>query len=158
MTLRPGRGHHFFNLISTRHERGSIILTSNKGFGEWGELLGGTVIASAILDRLLYHSHVINIRGESYRLREKPNAGLFSSHHLLGGGRGERQRQLHRLNESLVTWQPTKRSSSSRVDQFKFGDTEIKQEVGQLETGDQGEPEPGGSGHHRRFRSNLRRR
>ena len=43
----------FFTLVSARYERGSIILTSNKGFGEWGELLGDTVIASAILDRLL---------------------------------------------------------------------------------------------------------
>ena len=59
----------FFTLVSARYERGSIILTSNKGFGEWGELLGDTVIASAVLDRLLHHSHVLNIRGESYRLR-----------------------------------------------------------------------------------------
>ena len=44
-----------------------IILTSNKGFGEWGELLGDTVIASAVLDRLLHHSHVLNIRGASGR-------------------------------------------------------------------------------------------
>ena len=56
----------FFTLVSARYERGSIILTSNKGFGEWGELLGDTVIASAVLDRLLHHSHVLNIRGESY--------------------------------------------------------------------------------------------
>ena len=69
----------FFTLVSARYERGSIILTSNKGFGEWGELLGDTVIASAVLDRLLHHSHVLNIRGESYRLREKRQAGLFPS-------------------------------------------------------------------------------
>ena len=75
----------FFTLVSARYEKGSIILTSNKGFGEWGELLGDTVIASAVLDRLLHHSHVLNIRGESYRLREKRQAGLFSSHQLLGG-------------------------------------------------------------------------
>ena len=74
----------FFTLVSARYERGSIILTSNKGFGEWGELLGDTVIASAVLDRLLHHSHVLNIRGESYRLREKGQGGLFSSRHLLG--------------------------------------------------------------------------
>ena len=74
----------FFTLVSARYERGSIILTSNKGFGEWGELLGDTVIASAVLDRLLHHSHVLNIRGESYRLREKRQSGIFSSHHLLG--------------------------------------------------------------------------
>ena len=74
----------FFTRDAARYERGSIILTSNKGFGEWGELLGDTVIASAVLDRLLHHSHVLNIRGENYRLREKRQAGLFSSHHLLG--------------------------------------------------------------------------
>ena len=71
----------FFTLVSARYERGSIILTSNKGFGEWGELLGDSVIASAVLDRLLHHSHVLNIRGESYRLREKRQAGLFPSQH-----------------------------------------------------------------------------
>ncbi len=73
----------FFSLVSARYERGSIILTSNKGFAEWGELLGDTVIATAILDRLLHHSHVLNIRGESYRLRDKRQAGLLTSHQLL---------------------------------------------------------------------------
>ena len=75
----------FFTLVSARYERGSIILTSNKGFGEWCELLGDTVISSAVLERLLHHSHVLNIRGESFRLREKCQVGLFSSHHLLSG-------------------------------------------------------------------------
>ena len=74
----------FFSLVSARYERGSIILTSNKGFADWGELLGDTVIATAILDRLLHHSHVINIRGESYRLKDKRQAGLLTSQHLLG--------------------------------------------------------------------------
>lgn len=68
-----------FALISARYERGSIILTSNKSFAEWGEVLGDPVLATAILDRLLHHSHVINIRGDSYRLREKKRAGLFAS-------------------------------------------------------------------------------
>ena len=68
-----------FTLISARYERGSVILTSNKGFAEWGEVLGDPVVATAILDRLLHHSHVLNIRGESYRLREKKRAGLFAS-------------------------------------------------------------------------------
>ena len=65
-----------FSLVAERYERGSIILTSNKGFAEWGDLLGDTVVATAILDRLLHHSHVLNIRGSSYRLREKQQAGL----------------------------------------------------------------------------------
>jgi len=68
-----------FTLISARYERGSVVLTSNKGFGEWGEVLGDPVVAAAILDRLLHHSHVLNIRGESYRLREKKRAGLFTT-------------------------------------------------------------------------------
>jgi DNA replication protein DnaC len=68
-----------FQVISKRYERGSILMTSNKGFGEWGEVFAGDpVIASAMLDRLLHHSHVLNIRGESYRLKEKRQAGLFS--------------------------------------------------------------------------------
>ena len=67
--------------MSARYERGSIILTSNKGFGEWGELLGDSVIASAVLDRLLHHSHVLNIRSERSRLREKRQAGLLPSQH-----------------------------------------------------------------------------
>ncbi len=66
-----------FPLISARYERGSIVLTSNKSIAEWGEVLGDAVIATAILDRLLHPSHVLNIRGESYRLREKKRAGLF---------------------------------------------------------------------------------
>jgi len=66
-----------FTLISARYERGSIVLTSNKGFAEWGDVLGDTVIATAILDRLLHHSYVLNIRGESYRLKEKRQAGLL---------------------------------------------------------------------------------
>ena len=73
----------FFSLVSARYERGSIILTSNNGFAEWGELLGDTVIATAILDRLLHQSHVLNIRGESYRLKDKRHAGLLTSQQLL---------------------------------------------------------------------------
>jgi DNA replication protein DnaC len=69
--------HLFFQLISRRYERGAIILTSNQSFGQWGEVFGNAVIATAILDRLLHHSVVINIKGESYRLREKQKAGLL---------------------------------------------------------------------------------
>ena len=80
-------------LLQTHYERGIIILTSNKGFGEWGELLGDTVIASAVLDRLLHHSHVLNIRGESYRRREKRQAGLFPSLQQLRPAPEETSRQ-----------------------------------------------------------------
>jgi DNA replication protein DnaC len=66
---------HLFQVIARRYETGSVILTSNKAFTEWGTILGGdSVVASAILDRLLHHSIVFNIKGESYRLREKRDA------------------------------------------------------------------------------------
>ncbi len=69
----------FFQLVSRRYERGAIILTSNQSLGAWGEVFGDPIIASAILDRLLHHSSTINIKGESYRLREKLKAGLVKS-------------------------------------------------------------------------------
>lgn len=61
----------FFQLISLKYEKTSIILTSNRGFGEWSEIFTDQVIASAILDRLLHHSTVVNIKGNSYRLKER---------------------------------------------------------------------------------------
>jgi DNA replication protein DnaC len=54
-----------------------MILTSNQSFGQWAEVFGDPIIAPAILDRLLHHSHVPNITGESYRLKEKQQAGLL---------------------------------------------------------------------------------
>ena len=73
----PQAAHLFFQLVSRRYERGSILVTSNRSVGDWGSVFGGdAVVATAILDRLLHHSHVITIRGESYRLREKRRSGL----------------------------------------------------------------------------------
>lgn len=66
----------FFQLISRRYERGPMILTSNQSFAAWGEVFGDRVIATAILDRLLHHAVTVNIRGNSYRLKEKLKAGL----------------------------------------------------------------------------------
>jgi DNA replication protein DnaC len=65
----PGGGNLFFQLVNARYERGAMILTSNRGFSEWGEVFGGTVVASALLDRLLHHAVVVQIEGASYRLR-----------------------------------------------------------------------------------------
>lgn len=67
----------FFELVSRRYEKGSIVITSNTSYGEWGSIFPEVAIASAILDRLLHHSTTITIRGESYRLKEKRRAGLF---------------------------------------------------------------------------------
>jgi DNA replication protein DnaC len=71
--------HLFFQLVARRYERGSILLTSNRAVGEWGDVFGDPVLATAILDRLLHHSHVVTIRGDSYRLREKRRSGLIKS-------------------------------------------------------------------------------
>jgi DNA replication protein DnaC len=71
--------HLFFQLVSRRYERGSILITSNRAIGEWGTVFGDPVVATAILDRLLHHSHVITIRGDSYRLREKRRSGLLKA-------------------------------------------------------------------------------
>jgi DNA replication protein DnaC len=67
--------HLFFQLISRRYERGPLIVTSNRSFGQWREIFGDPIIATAILDRMLHHSVTINIKGESYRLKEKRRAG-----------------------------------------------------------------------------------
>jgi DNA replication protein DnaC len=67
--------HLFFQLLSRRYERGAIILTSNQSFGQGAEVFGDPMIATAILDRLLHHSHVIKINGDADRLRAKQQAG-----------------------------------------------------------------------------------
>jgi DNA replication protein DnaC len=69
----------FFQLISRRYERGPMVLTSNQSFAAWGDVFGDRVIATAILDRLLHHAVTVNIRGNSYRLKEKLKAGLVRS-------------------------------------------------------------------------------
>lgn len=60
----------FFQLINARYEHASTVLTSNKGFEDWGAILGDDVMAAALIDRLMHHCHVVNIRGNSYRMRE----------------------------------------------------------------------------------------
>lgn len=79
LPLDPIGATIFFQLVSARYERGSIMLTSNKSYTDWGAVFGDQTIAAAILDRLLHHSTTINIRGESYRLKERKRAGLFAA-------------------------------------------------------------------------------
>ncbi|MBF0307630.1 MAG: IS21 family transposase [Alphaproteobacteria bacterium] len=76
----PGGGNLFFQLVNARYERGAMILTSNRGFGEWGEVFGDAVVATALLDRLLHHAVVVQIEGASYRMRK--HAGLVSENAL----------------------------------------------------------------------------
>ena len=70
LPLSEDGGRLFFQLVNARHECGSMILTTNKGFDEWGSVVGDEVMAAAMLDRLLHRCHVVNIRGSSYRMRE----------------------------------------------------------------------------------------
>jgi DNA replication protein DnaC len=80
LPFEPNAAHLFFQLVSRRYERGSMLVTSNRSVAEWGGggVFGDAVVATAILDRLLHHSHVITIRGDSYRLRAKRRAGLVN--------------------------------------------------------------------------------
>ena len=76
-----GGGNLFFQLVNARYERGAMILTSNRGFAEWGDVFGDPVVATALLDRLLHHAVVIQIEGASYRLRQ--HAGLIPENTLV---------------------------------------------------------------------------
>ena len=61
----------FFQLVSSRYERASVIVTSNKPFGRWGEVLGDAVVAVAMIDRLVHHAEVVSLKGDSYRLKDR---------------------------------------------------------------------------------------
>lgn len=89
LTLDTTQASLLFQVICKRYEKGqSIVLTSNKPFGEWGQIFGGdAVMASAALDRLLHRATVINIRGASYRLKEKRQAGIENTEALLVGSK-----------------------------------------------------------------------
>jgi DNA replication protein DnaC len=70
LPVTPGGGNLFFQLVNARYEKGAMILTSNRGFAEWGDIFGSPVVATALLDRLLHHAVVVQIEGSSYRMRE----------------------------------------------------------------------------------------
>ncbi len=72
--LERAEANLVFQVISKRYEKGSIILTSNKTFSEWGQVFGEEVLATAILDRLLHHCDVVPINGPSYRLKNRLKA------------------------------------------------------------------------------------
>src|SRR5260370_16501861 len=76
--LSAEQAHHLFDLITERYEKGSIILTSNTSFGEWGKLFNDEVLATALLDRLLHHAEVIPINGSSYRMKDRREAALLA--------------------------------------------------------------------------------
>jgi len=70
LPVSPAGATLFFQLMSRRYEHASTVMTSNKGFEEWGEVLGDEVMAAALIDRILHHCHIVNIRGNSYRMRQ----------------------------------------------------------------------------------------
>jgi len=61
----------FFQLVSFRYERGSVIVSSNKPFTAWGEIFGDPVVAAAMIDRLVHHAEILSLKGDSYRLKDK---------------------------------------------------------------------------------------
>lgn len=78
LPLQRNQASLFFQVIAKRYERGSIILTSNLSFGQWDTTFSGNAaLTAAMLDRLLHHAHVVQIKGDSYRLKEKRKAGLL---------------------------------------------------------------------------------
>ena len=70
LQINPKAASLFFRLITKRYEKGSVIVTSNRPFEEWGDIFSDDVVAAAILDRLLHHSYPFLIQGKSYRMKE----------------------------------------------------------------------------------------
>ena len=79
LPLERASAHVFFQLVTRRYERGSILLTTNQPVTEWGHVFGDEMIAAAVLDRLLHHSHTLVVQGDSYRLKQKKRAGFLGS-------------------------------------------------------------------------------
>ncbi len=69
--FEPEAANLFFQLVSSRYERASLIVTSNKPFGRWGEVFGDDVVAGAMIDRLVHHAEVVSLKGDSYRLKDR---------------------------------------------------------------------------------------
>jgi DNA replication protein DnaC len=69
--FEPAAANLFFQLVSARYERASMIVTSNKAFGRWGEVFGDDIVAAAMIDRLVHHAEVISLKGDSYRLKNR---------------------------------------------------------------------------------------
>ena len=100
----------FFRLLCRRYEKASIIVTSNKSFVDWGEIFNDQVLATAILDRLLHHSTTVNIKGESYRLKEKRKAGMLSR-----AGKEEEQKEAAEKPEPAMPVQDQPGSEENRT-------------------------------------------
>ena len=102
--IDPVAANAFFEVIAARYETGSVVLTSNKGFGEWSEIFPDVVQATAILDRLLHHCTVVNIKGNSYRLRDRVAQGIYTS---------PQAATAHRQGEAVTNSDTTSSSSTN---------------------------------------------
>ena len=71
LPFEPEAANLFFQLISARYERASVIVTSNQPFSRWGEIFGDDTVAAAMIDRLVHHAEIVNIKGDSYRLKDR---------------------------------------------------------------------------------------
>jgi hypothetical protein len=113
LPLEPQAGHLFFQLISLRYEQGSVLISSNRPVEEWDEVFGDQVVAAAILDRLLHHSHVVTIRGDSYRLREKrrqPRRPEGNSQKM-PTGRNDRRQPTRLITKTMSKHRTSRRTS-----------------------------------------------
>ena len=79
--FEPEAANLFFQLVSARYERASLIVTSNKPFGRWGEVFGDDVVAAAMIDRLVHHAEVISLKGDSYRLKNRDLGRIPAASH-----------------------------------------------------------------------------
>ena len=79
--FEPEAANLFFQLVSARYERASLIVTSNKPFGRWGEVFGDNVVAAAMIDRLVHHAEVISLKGDSYRLKDRDLGRIPAASH-----------------------------------------------------------------------------
>ena len=91
----------FFQLISRRYEHASTVLTSNKSFEEWGGIMGDEVMAAALIDRVLHHCHIVNIRGNSYRMRE--HTELWQALHSTGSATPRPPTKRRRKTQEVET-------------------------------------------------------
>ena len=101
----------FFQLVSARYERASVIVTSNKPFGRWGEVFGDATVAAAMIDRLVHHAEVVSLKGDSYRLRDKELA-TRPAPALPAAGSGRRTRRAGRSRAAARA--PTRRARRRR--------------------------------------------
>jgi hypothetical protein len=95
----------FFQLISARYERASLIVTSNKPFGRWGEVFGDDVVAAAMIDRLVHHAEVLSMKGDSYRLKDRPRPRPRGHNHQtnLGAGSAFNRRKGVQIHPTLTS-------------------------------------------------------